>query len=252
MSLRIDRASKTYFRGDKPIPALDDASLVVERGECVAVVGGRGSGKTTLLKIAGGLERPDTGSASVDGQRIDTMNDRQLTRLRRDRLSIASAAATSFGGTRVGDLVELPLRLRLKDGRVARAQAQRTLESLALGDCAGAKLTDLSDGERKLVTIAQALVTSPHYLLLDQPASDLRLSEERQLLDLLAKLPAESGVAILMTAHSAPEAIAAGRVVSISAGRLFAADRPQEPSTPAEVLTLDDHRGRYAKGGDHA
>lgn len=249
MALSIERASKTYFRGDKAIPALDDVTLSIAPGECVAVVGGRGSGKTTLLKIAAGLERPDIGAVSLDGVRIDGLRDRELTRLRREKLSLAASPATSFDGSRVRDLVELPLRLCLRDSRVVRSEAQRTLAALALSDYAGASIAELSDGERKLVTVAQALVTKPRYLLLDQPASGLRLGEERQLLGLLTKLPGESGVAILMTAHSVPEAIAASRVVSISAGRIFASDRPVVTDKPAEVLRLDERRMRPTGGG---
>lgn len=231
------------------MPALDDVTLRVEPGEIIAVLGGRGAGKTTLLKIAAGLERPDSGHVEIDGKRLDKLSDHDLTGLRRTAIGCLWTAGAPVERTNVLDMVALPLRLQSGDGRSALAQAERALQAVDAGHCADARLQELSDGERHLVALAQALVTKPRLLLLDQPAANLRVPEEKALLSVLQALATDANVAILMTAMTATEAITASGVVTISDGRLFASDSfdRREPST-ADVLSIEG-RKRGARRG---
>lgn len=252
MTLQIDRVSKTYFRGDQTIAALDDASIEVGPGELVGVVGGRGSGKTTLLRVAAGLERPDAGRVLLDGARVDQMSDRELTQLRREQLSCVWGDVANFGGAKALDLVALPLRLNRVNARSARAEGLRVLERLGVGSCADAEIDQLSGGERKLIGIAQALVTKPRFLLLDHPAADLSVAEELTLLDVLRALAEDSGVAILLTARMSSEATAAGRVASISRGRILTGARASAEPDEADVIQFDPLRRGAAQGGEGA
>lgn len=246
--LQLDRVSKSYFRKGRTMTALDDVSLRVEPGEFVAVLGGRASGKSTLLRVAAGLQRPDSGHVTLDGRRLDDMSDREMTSMRRADVGCVWASSASPERTPVLDFVALPLRLQSGDGRSALVEAERVLNAVGAHEYADARFDELSDGERRLVAMAQALVTKPRLLLLDQPATDLELGEETALLDVLRSLASDAHVAIVMTARSATEAVAAQRVASISHGRLLegkTAPRPEQ----ADVLPLDVRR-RGAQGGN--
>ncbi len=171
--------------------------------------GGRGAGKSTLLRIAAGLERPDSGRVRVGGQSLDRLSENELTTLRRTEVSCVWTGNTPFGDASVAELVALPLRVQNHDSRTARMYARRALETFDIAYCADAAFDEVSDGERRLASIAQALITKPRLLLMDQPASDLGLSDTTNLLDILRTLASEAGIGILMTAHNAAEAAAA-------------------------------------------
>lgn len=249
--LRLDRVSKTYFRSGRPIVALDNATLRVEPGEVVAILGRRGSGKTTLLRVAAGLERPDSGMIEVGGQRLDRLSDRERTRLRRCEIGCVWSTGLPVAHATALDVVALPLRLQSGDGRSARAEAERVLESVDAGHCASAQVDELSGGERQLVALAEAIVAKPRLLLLDQISSNLRVADELPLARVLADLATEAKVAIVMTVGSTTEAAAAGRVVSINEGRLLARDTfaDDEPGDAA-ILPFEGRR-RGAIEGEH-
>ena len=247
--LRLDRVSKTYFRGGRPVAALDNVSLSVEPGELVAILGGRGAGKTTLIKVAAGLERPDSGHVEIDSIKLDGLSDRELTHLRRTQIGCVWASAVPVGRTAVLELVSVPLRMQSGDGRSSLVEADRALHAVGAGHCAEASLDELSEGERQLVAIAQALVTKPRLLLLDQPVTNLRLEDEKALLDTLRGLAAEARVAIVMTARHATEAVAAQTIASMTNGRLLVGDSPERPEpTAADVVQLKGRR-RNSGGG---
>lgn len=254
--LKLDRVSKTYFRRGQPVTALDNVTLHVEMGEFVTVLGGRASGKSTLLGVAAGLVRPDSGHIAIDGERLDEMSDRHLTTLRRSTVSLVQTSLPSPTSAPVVELVALPLRMQSGDARSSLVEAERVLEALGAQSCADAGIEELSDGERRLVAIAQALVTKPRLLLLDQPASDLELAEETELLGVLSTLASSSNVAVVMTARSATEAGAASRVASISSGRLLEGRQTDDEPDQADVLPLDLRRrgagGVHDQGGNDA
>lgn len=212
-----------------------------------AVIGGRGSGKTTLLNVAAGLVSPDSGHVSIGGRRVDQLSDKELTTIRRFEMGLVLGGDDAFAGSRVLDAVALPLRLQTGDGRAAIAEAEKSLAAVGVAHCADAHTGEISGGERRLVSVARAIVAKPRVVLLDQPATDLLVDEERVLLDVLGSLAHDAGVAVLMTATSATEAITADAVATISGGRLTTGGEPPEPR-PAGVVSIDDRR-RAAQGG---
>lgn len=251
--LSLDRVSKTYFRNGRPVVALDNVTLDVRPGELVAILGGRGAGKTTLLKVAAALERPDSGNVSFAGRRLDELSDRELTGLHRTQVGCLWSTGAPVEQTSALDFVALPLRLQSGDGRSALVEAERALQAVDAGHCAAASLNELSDGERQLVAVAQALVAKPRLLLLDQPATNLRLADEQALLKVLHSLAEDARVAILMTATNATEAIAAQSIASMSDGRLLLGDSfaRREPSG-ADVVTLKERKRGRGNGARHA
>lgn len=229
---------------------MSNVTLRVDPGQLVAVIGGRGSGKTSLMKIAAGLERPDSGDVTIGGRRLDEMSERDMARLRRSDLRCVWNTATPVDRSVVLDLVALPMRLHSGDGRTATIEARRTLEAIGVAHLAAAELGELSGGERQMVAVAQALVTKPRVLLLDQPAANLDLVEERELLDFLRSMALEAGVAVLMTATNAGEITAADHIASLTAGRLIAGKG--RTGGGADVLPIAGRRSGSGKGGDNA
>lgn len=237
LKLQFDRISKTYFRNGRPVTALENVTLTVGPGELVAVIGGRGSGKTTLLRLAAGIEPPDAGFVSIDGERLERMTGACRGGLYRGSVGCVLTAAPPVGHTRVVDLVALPLRLHSGIGRSSLFEAERILRAVGADELAQANPATISDGERRLVALAQALIMRPRILLLDQPATDLRLHEEQDLLQILGSIARDAGVAVLITARSAVEAVTADRIAHITDGRLTIGTEPPPPEGAA-VLPL--------------
>lgn len=239
--------SKSYFRAGRRVTALEDVSLTVAPGRVTAVIGGRGSGKTTLINVAAGLVVPDSGHVLVNGERLDQLSDKALTRLRRTELGLVLGNDDGFSGARVIDGVALPLRLQTGDGRAALVEAAKALAAVGVEQCVDARFDEISGGERRLVSVARAIVAKPRVILLDQPATDLLVDEERVLLDVLRSLAHEAGVAVLMTVTSSTQAITADLVATISNGRLTTGGEPPEPRQ-AGVVSIEDRR-HAAQGG---
>ncbi|MBI4898495.1 MAG: ATP-binding cassette domain-containing protein [Actinobacteria bacterium] len=241
--------SKLYRRANREVLALDEVSLSVEPGKLVAVIGGRGSGKTTLMKIAAGLEQPDSGRVLIGGRRLDQMSDRELTRMRRGEMSCVWGSPVPIGGSVVQDLVALPIRMLSGDARTALRESGRALSLAGVSHCADASINELSDGERRLVHLAQAIVTKPRLMLLDQPASDLNIVDEKLLINVLRNLAADARVAVLMTARNANEATTADEIATLRSGTIIAGASPamHEPAQ-ANVLPLDGHRRDAGRG----
>ncbi|MBI4897339.1 MAG: ATP-binding cassette domain-containing protein [Actinobacteria bacterium] len=217
--------------------SLDDVTLSVGSGELVAVIGGRGSGKTTLLRLAAGIEHPDAGFVSIDGERLDRMSNEHRGGLYRGGIGCVLKTVAAIGHTRVVDLVALPLRLHTGAGRSSLFEAKRILNSVGAEHLADANPASISDGEGRLVALAQALIMRPGILLLDQPASDLSLEEEKSLLRVLSSIARDADVAVIMTARASIEAVTADRVAHINCGRLAVGSKPPPPKG-ASVLPL--------------
>lgn len=250
MTLRLEHVSRTYLRHGRPVVALDNVSLRVLPGQFIAILGGRGAGKTTLLRVAAGLEQPDAGYVTIDDRRLDTLSVRDLTSLRRTQVSCLWSPGAPIERTNALDFVALPWRLQTGDGKRALAEAGRALQAVGAANCAEASLDEISDGERQLVAVAQSLVTKPRILLLDQPASNLHLADERALLDILRSLAEESRVAIVMTARVATEVAAAQSIASMADGRLLASDSFERATqAEADVVALERRRRHGQDGG---
>ncbi|MBI4897258.1 MAG: ATP-binding cassette domain-containing protein [Actinobacteria bacterium] len=252
LSLRLDQVTKNFVRDGRPFTALSRVSLVVEPGEMVAVIGGRGCGKSTLLNIAAGLMRPDAGVVTVDDVRLDSMSENELTTFRRKRIGCVWTTPAPTGHSKVIDLVGLPLLLQSGDRKCVEHEARNMLEALDIGHCAKSDPTVISDGERRLVAMAQALIVRPRVLLLDQPATDLNLADERNLLDAMVSLTRQVGASILMTARSAIEAVAADRTATLVNGHLVVSNPRNRNPEGADVLPIDAHRNDKRAGDDGA
>jgi ABC-type lipoprotein export system ATPase subunit len=216
----VDRVRKTFEGGR--VAALRDVSFRVEAGELVALTGASGSGKSTILNLVGALDRPDAGSITVGGQRLDALEDAAEYRAatigfvfqRHDLLPTLTAAEN----------VQVPMFGR-RHRREREARARELLAEVGLGERADARPGVLSGGERQRVAIARALANEPRLLLADEPTGALDSETGAHVLDLLEQLRAQRGTTILLVTNDDDVAARADRALRLRDGVI----RAEEP-----------------------
>ncbi|MGW2020350.1 ABC transporter ATP-binding protein [Streptomyces sp. NPDC001927] len=207
-------------RYDDGPPALHEASLTVRPGEAIAILGPSGSGKSTLLNLIAGLDRPDTGTVTVDGVRVDQLGEAGSARYRRSKIGMVFQFFNLLDDLTVADNVVLPARL----AGVARGEADRRaaelLEVLGIDRHARAYPGRLSGGERQRVAVARALMNRPALLLADEPTGALDTAAGEDVSRLLADLHAEGQTIVVVTHDLAWARSCTNRTVRIADGRI--------------------------------
>lgn len=223
--LRLERVSKRYQRPSGVKVALDEISLAVPRSAIVGVFGPTAAGKTTLLRIAAGRLAPDAGAVFYDSERLDQRPSRKQALRRRREIALVSTDRQWDGCLDVLDHVMEPLLVRGFPHRAARRRARETLLRCEVDQCVGMELDALSDGERRRVEIASALVIEPRLLLADGPTADLSLVEQEMIMVLLARLAYQARAAVLVTARDMSALLRADPILYLRDGQLVVPDR---------------------------
>lgn len=219
--LSIENVQKGYSRGGREwTPVLANASLDVMRGEIVAVIGGRLEGKTTLLKLAAGVEHPERGAISLEGQALmDLMDQIRPLRLGREIRWIDRDGPGL--DVKVSKYVGWPLALHGRGRRKAEREAAQVLERVGAKECLGRCWGELSNWQRVLVGLARAFVGHPKLVIIDDLLDALGEPATEEASDLLRSLVEESEhrCAVLMSTSDMESAVYADRVWSITAKR---------------------------------
>jgi len=198
------------YRADRP-PVLQSISLELNAGDYIAISGDSGVGKSTLLNLLAGLDQPDTGRILLDGCDLATLDDDQMTLLRRQHYGFVFQAFHVLPYLTVLQNVELPLQLLGMASSDRLQRAQQMLAATGLGDMGTRNPRELSGGEIQRVAIARALVHRPRLLLADEPTGNLDPRTAQSVLQLLRQqLTAAGGAGILIT-HSPAVAASADR-----------------------------------------
>ena len=220
MSLLVVRdLARDYPMGGETVHALRGVSLSVEAGEYVAIAGPSGCGKSTLLQLAGGLDAPTSGSVEVMGTRLDTLSDRELTRLRLTRLGFVFQRFHLLPVLTAAENIELPMAEAGMSRAARRARAAELLGYVGLAHRAGHRATELSGGEMQRVAVARALANRPALVLADEPTGELDAATGREILTLFRRLN-QDGMTLLVVTHDERLAAEAGRVVQMLDGRI--------------------------------
>ena len=216
----VKEVNKTYQRGGETLVVLDDLNLEVPKGDFLALMGPSGSGKSTLLNLIGGLDTPTSGSIEVDGERLDTLNSKALSKWRASHVGFIFQFYNLLPVLTAFRNVELPLLLTKLSGSERRQHVETALNIVSLEDRASHKPSELSGGQQQRVAIARALVSDPDILVCDEPTGDLDRGTATEILQLLQILNRDHGKTILMVTHDPMAAESAKRILQLDKGRL--------------------------------
>jgi lipoprotein-releasing system ATP-binding protein len=194
---------------------LDGVDIRVRRGEVVAVIGASGAGKSTLLHLLGCLDRPTRGEVLVQGEPVAGLAPRQLAALRNERIGFVFQFHHLLRDFTALENVMMPLLIAGVARRTARSRAAGLLDAVGLGPRAAHKSWELSGGEQQRVAVARALANSPAVVLADEPSGNLDTHTSAQLHNLLFRLRAEQGVALVLATHNHELAARADRVLEV-------------------------------------
>lgn len=212
--------SKVFAPGkDNQTVALHDVSLHIAEGEFVAIMGPSGSGKSMLMNILGLLDSPTSGQYILDQQSVGQLNDRQLARLRRDKIGFVFQTFNLLPRLSLQQNVELPMiyqQVKLSD---RRRRSTVLLHKVGLGDRTRYRPNQVSGGQLQRVAIARALANQPKLILADEPTGNLDSKSGRQVMQLLATLN-QTGVTIVMVTHDPQIARIAQRIIRVQDGKV--------------------------------
>ncbi len=219
-ALRLQNVSRTFYQGDRTLQVLRDASLKLQPGEVVALVGQSGSGKSTLLHIAGLLERPDSGEIELAGQACSKLDDTARTILRRQYIGFVYQYHHLLAEFTALENVMLPQMLNGLSKSDARERSQQLLQMLGLAERASHRPAKLSGGEQQRVAIARAVANVPRLLLADEPTGNLDQQTADKVFGQLLALVRQTGLAALIATHNPALAEQMDRTVRMENGVL--------------------------------
>jgi putative ABC transport system ATP-binding protein len=209
---------KAFKFNGKKVEALRGASFTVQRGEIVCIVGPSGSGKSTLLGLIGGLDTPTSGTVTLDGVEISQLNERQLTRVRNEKIGFVFQFFNLIPTLTALENVALPLHFASHRKYEPAQRARELLTHLGLGDRLKHRPTQLSGGEQQRVAIARALANNPPLLLADEPTGNLNTTAGALVMDTLRQVRADLGTTVVIVSHDAQVAGQADRVLRLVDG----------------------------------
>jgi putative ABC transport system ATP-binding protein len=209
---------RRFGEGDAAVDALDGVSVDFPRGRYTAIMGPSGSGKSTLMHVLAGLDRPTSGSVTLDGVRIEDLDDRHLTELRRDKIGFVFQFYNLLPVLSAEENILLPLSIAGREPD--RALFERLVEEVALGDRLSHRPAELSGGQQQRVAIARALVSRPAVVFADEPTGNLDSNASEEVLALLRRAVDELGQTVVMVTHDPGAAAVADRVLVLVDGRI--------------------------------
>lgn len=219
--LSLQHISKSFHQGGEDIHILQNASLTINAGEIVALVGPSGSGKSTLLQIAGLLDKADSGVVAIKDKNYTTASDKERTIIRRDVLGFIYQFHHLLPEFSALENVMLPQMIAGVRKEIAREQAHTMLERVGLKSRALHRPSELSGGEQQRTAIARALVRKPALLLADEPTGNLDPHTASAIFALLLECVHDLQLAALIVTHNHELAQKMHRMVRIEQGKLI-------------------------------
>lgn len=212
--IEMQEINKFYSIGEAKLHALKNISLEVEEGEFLAILGPSGSGKSTLMNLIGCMDRPDGGSYILDGIAVHEAKEKQLTRIRNEKIGFVFQRYHLIPTYNVLQNIVMPLLLRGMSLQEAQEASRDTIQMLGLEERIQHKPGELSGGQQQRVAIARALVGEPSILLADEPTGALDQNSGKEVLKLFHRLN-EMGNTIVMITHDLQVAENANRIIRI-------------------------------------
>jgi putative ABC transport system ATP-binding protein len=224
--LEMNDVKKIYRTDMIETHALEHFSLVVEKGEFVAVMGPSGSGKTTFLNVAGLLDTFDGGTYALNGKDVSRLSDSEMSRIRNESIGFVFQSFNLIPDLNVFDNVDVPLRYRGLGAADRKRRIEKAISLVGLSSRAKHLPSQLSGGQQQRVAVARVLAGDPKLILADEPTGNLDSLMAREIMDLLDRINAE-GTTIVMVTHSPECAVRAQRQIHVLDGRVVELEEPK-------------------------
>jgi putative ABC transport system ATP-binding protein len=216
--INADNLTKTYEMGEIEVHALRGATLQVQRGELLAIMGPSGSGKSTLMNILGCLDQPTSGEYELEGVNVAKLDDNKLAQIRGKRIGFVFQSFNLLPRTSALSNVELPLVYMGVGWGERHRRSVAALELVGLGDRLHHKPNELSGGQQQRVAIARALVTNPAIIMADEPTGNLDSKSSEEIMGTFQHLNEDKGITIIFVTHERDIAEHTRRVVRLGDG----------------------------------
>ncbi len=220
--IHLENIVKRFYENqENELEILHGINLDIHKGEFVSIVGESGSGKTTLMNIIGILDRPTEGNYILDGISIADAKDRELSRIRNQKIGFVFQTYNLISRTTALKNVELPMLYAGVPKKERKERAEHYLEMMGMADRMTHKPDELSGGQKQRVAIARALSNNPSIILADEPTGALDSETGRNIMDIFHKLNYEQGKTIVLITHSKELAAETGRIITIQDGQII-------------------------------
>ncbi len=217
--IRLHQLCRTFHVGGRPVHALQKLDLTIEAGAYISIMGPSGSGKSTLLNLLGCLDRPTSGTYTLDGQEVAELDEAALTQVRRHKIGFVFQSFHLVPRLTAAANVELPMTFAGVERGERRGRVARALEAVGLTERADHRPEQLSGGERQRVAIARAVVMDPAIMLADEPTGNLDSISGAEVITLLEQMNGR-GLTLVLVSHDPAIAGRAGRRLRLADGRL--------------------------------
>ena len=235
--IHSSKLTKVYGEKETSVTALDDISVKFRENEFTAIMGPSGSGKSTLLHCLAGLDRPTSGQIFLRDQDISTLNDKQLTKIRRDSFGFVFQAFNLIPTLTAEENITLPASIA---GRKPDIDwVKQVVEAVDIGDRLTHRPNELSGGQQQRVAAARAMATKPEVIFADEPSGNLDSKSSKELLVFMKSVVDELNQTIIMVTHDPYAASFASRVVMLKDGKIASdLEKPSQEEIVAEVTAL--------------
>lgn len=213
--------SKSFSKGEETITPLDNISMDIEEGEFISLMGPSGTGKSTLLNLVSGIDRPDSGTITVDGTDVTKLSRTQLADWRAANLGYIFQTHNLIPVLTAYENVELPTLLLKLSSSQRRQRVELALEAVGLTDRANHYPRQLSGGQEQRVGIARAIVAHPKVVVADEPTGSLDAETSEQVQILLQRLNRELNITMLMVTHDSSVAGIATKQLVLDRGKFL-------------------------------
>jgi putative ABC transport system ATP-binding protein len=230
--------SRRYGEGAAAVDALLDVTTAFERGRFTAIMGPSGSGKSTLMHILAGLDKPTSGTVVLDGQEITSLDDGELTRLRRDKLGFVFQFFNLLPVLTAEENLVLPLSIAGR--KPDRQWLEQLIRTVGLEDRRTHRPSELSGGQQQRVALARALVSKPAVVFADEPTGNLDSKASADVLRLLRQAVDEFDQTVIMVTHDPAAAAHADRLITLRDGRIVHDDVPGSTDDVIELMKRVD------------
>jgi putative ABC transport system ATP-binding protein len=238
--ISIQDLTKTYALGENTVHALRGVSLEIEPGEFVAITGPSGSGKSTMMHILGCLDRPTSGTFTLNGRQVSNLTRDELADIRNTQIGFVFQGFNLLPRTTAVENVEVPLLYSrpVRSAAERRARALQALEAMGLVDRAEHQPSQLSGGQQQRVAIARALVNEPSLLLADEPTGNLDTKTSLEVMQIFQELRERRGITVVLITHEPDIAAYGTRIIQIRDGHIVS-DRANRPRVAVELPQAD-------------